>query len=137
MTADRPVAATDDREALAEYLLTECIDGDFLVGAGRGIDAVGDDIALSEARAAEVVWWAVDAITAAGFRRTADRPVAALTTDIITAVLAKHILLGYGQCSCGVAFDGWRQYSSKHRTHVAAVIARLVERGNETTEVEA
>lgn len=48
------------REDVAETLLTEHIDGDLLVGAGRGHDSEGDDVAIGVARPAEVVWWAAD-----------------------------------------------------------------------------
>lgn len=43
---------------LAEFLLLERMDGDFLVGCSRSVE--GDDVALGKARASEVAWWATD-----------------------------------------------------------------------------
>jgi hypothetical protein len=48
------------RERLIEHLLTEGMDGDFLVGCGRSVGNEDGDVALSEARPSEVAAWAVD-----------------------------------------------------------------------------
>lgn len=53
------------REAVSKYLLTEAMDGDFLVAAGRSIDNEGQDVPINKARTSEVAWWAVDAALAA------------------------------------------------------------------------
>ena len=50
------------RSHVAEALLTEHMDGDYLVGAGRTIGNEGGDVGLSDARAAEVVCWAADGV---------------------------------------------------------------------------
>lgn len=65
MTAPGDLAAEGtgvDLASVAEYLLTACIDGDFLVGAGRSIGNEGGNVPINQARAKEVVWWAVDAL---------------------------------------------------------------------------
>lgn len=35
----------------------------------------------------------------------------------------RHILYGYGQCSCGEQFTRYGLYSSDHRRHLAEIIA--------------
>lgn len=51
----------EERRQMAERLHA-AIDGDLLVGAGRGHHNLGHDVAVSEAHIKEVVWWAVDAL---------------------------------------------------------------------------
>lgn len=61
--------AVESRTAVAEALLLEHMDGDMLVGAGRGIDNEGEDVAIGRARAAEVAFWAADAAVGAYLAR--------------------------------------------------------------------
>lgn len=42
--------------------LHAALDGDYLIGAGRGMPNDGEDVAISDARPSEVVWWAVNAL---------------------------------------------------------------------------
>lgn len=42
--------------------LHAALDGDYLIGAGRGMTNDGEDVAISDARPSEVVWWAVNAL---------------------------------------------------------------------------
>jgi hypothetical protein len=51
----------DERQRLADAL-HEGMDGDLLIGAGKGIGMLGNDVPLSEARPDEVVWWAVERV---------------------------------------------------------------------------
>lgn len=67
------------REQVAEALLTEYMDGDFLVGAGRTIGNEGGDVGLNEARTSEVAWWATDAVLAVA--RLAPLPDATIVTE--------------------------------------------------------
>ena len=46
-----------------------------------------------------------------------------MTAQEIEALLAGHIKLSYGACSCGVQFPNHGLYSAHHRRHVAAVLA--------------
>lgn len=50
------------RQAIVERLLTEHIDGDFLVGCGRSAGNEDGDVAIRDARPSEVAWWAVEAV---------------------------------------------------------------------------
>lgn len=59
------LGADATREAVAESLLTEHMDGDYLVAAGRSIGNEGGDVGLNEARPSEVAWWATNAALAA------------------------------------------------------------------------
>lgn len=61
--------ALESRTAVAEALLLEHMDGDMLVGAGRGIDNDGEDVAIGHARAAEVAFWAAGAAVGAFLAR--------------------------------------------------------------------
>jgi hypothetical protein len=51
----------DERERLADAL-HDGMDGDYLIGAGKGIGTLGNDVPLGEARNDEVVWWAVERV---------------------------------------------------------------------------
>lgn len=55
------LASDEVREAVAEDLLTEHMDGDLLIAAGRSIGSEGSDVPINDARPSEVVWWATDA----------------------------------------------------------------------------
>lgn len=56
------VSGVEEERRLMAERLHAAINGDFLVAAGRGHHNSGHDVALSDAHAAEVVWWAVDAL---------------------------------------------------------------------------
>lgn len=60
VTAHLAARLEEAKADIGERMLLEAMDGDFMVGAGRGIDNDGENVGLSQARTSEVAYWARD-----------------------------------------------------------------------------